>query len=123
MSAMTLPVPAAITASGDSGACTPNSDTATVVITVPVTAMSGFTAPKITFSAQRSAVGADWPVTDWDAGSTVTAAQLSAPGTAVLTLPPLLAPDGTASQWYRVLWTVTGTSPSILTATATEQEH
>jgi len=119
-----IPVPSPITATGETGPLAVNSDTATLTVTVTASAVTG-TTPSATFTAERSLPGADFPPdgsTGWDDGNAVSATALTAAGTKTITLPPSVNASGEVGAWWRLKWTVTGTTPSFTISVATAAE-
>lgn len=87
-------------------------DPTTLDVVANITAVSG-TTPAITFTVQRdnSAAPGVFPPTAWTAGTS--SAALSAVARTVINAPSAIAPaSGTSPHFYRVSWTVTGTTPS-----------
>lgn len=126
MSALTevLNIASPITASGHAGPFLADSDTATLTVTVPVGTVSG-TTPSITFTAERSLPGlGDYPdVTDdddWDTDNGVDATAItSSTHTASISLPASVNAAGEVGGFWRLKWTVTGTTPSFAVSGAT----
>lgn len=123
MTALTckIPVDSPITASGETGPLLADSDVATLAISVTASAVTG-TTPSCTFTAQRSLPGADYPPDDstgWDTGGEVSATALTAAGTKTISLPPSVDAGGRVGTWWRLKWTVTGTTPSFTISAAT----
>lgn len=113
-----------IIASGHAGPLLADSDVAPLTVTVPVGTVSG-TTPSVTFRAERSLPGlGDYPdVTndsDWDTTNGVAATAITASThTASIALPPSVAASGDVGGFWRLKWTVTGTTPSFAVAGAT----
>lgn len=123
MTTQQIPITSPITASGATGPLLANSDIAALAISVTAGTVTG-TSPSCTFSAEWCNPGADNPPnnsTGWDDGGAVAASALTAAGTKTIALPANINASGDAAAWWRLKWTVTGTSPSftITAATAT----
>lgn len=123
MTALTckIPVTSPITASGATGPLLADSDVATLAITVTASAVTG-TSPSAVFTAERCVPGADYPPdsgTGWDTAHGVSATALTAAGTKTITLPPNVSASGEVAAWWRLKWTVTGTTPSFTISVAT----
>jgi len=116
-----IPVMSPITESGATGPLLADSDVDTLSITITASAVTG-TTPSCTFTAQRCVPGADYPPDDstgWDTADGVSATALTAAGTKTITLPPNVNASGEAAAWWRLKWTVTGTTPSFTVSAAT----
>jgi hypothetical protein len=113
-----VPVPATITATGATGPLLADSDVDSLVITITASAASG-TTPSITFSAEWAVQGTDEDNPSWASGTIVSASALTGAGTKTITLPPNINASGEPSQWWRLTWTVTGTTPSFTISVST----
>ena len=113
-----IPVTSPITATGNTGPLQADSDVAPLVITVTASAVTG-TTPSATFIAERCTPGTDTGGITWDDADQVSASALTAAGTKVITLPPKADTGGQAAGWWRLKWTVTGTTPSFTISVAT----
>lgn len=88
-------------------------DANTLDVVANISAVSG-TTPAITFTIQRdnSTPPGVSPPTAWTAGTA--SAALIAAGRTVVSAPSAINPaTGTSPRFYRVSWTVTGTTPSL----------
>jgi hypothetical protein len=113
-----IPVTSPITATGATGPLLADSDLDTLTITVTASAVTG-TTPSCTFSAEWCVAGADYPPGSWDDAGAVSASALTAAGTKTITLPANINASGEASAWWRLKWTVSGTTPSFTVSVAT----
>ena len=113
-----IPVTSPITATGATGPLLADSDLDTLTITVTASAVTG-TTPSATFSAEWAVPGTDFDNPSWASGTIVSASALTAAGTKTITLPPNINASGEPSQWWRLSWTVTGTTPSFTVSVAT----
>ena len=114
-----IPVPSPITATGATGPLLADSNVDTLAITITASAVTG-TAPSCTFSAEWCEPDTDFQTdTSWDSGGAVAAAALTGTGTKTISLPPNINASGEAAQWWRLLWTVTGSDPSFTISVAT----
>lgn len=115
-----IPITSPITATGATGPLLADSDLDTLTITVTASAVTG-TTPSATFSAEWCNAGADYPPGSgqWDDSGAVAASALTAAGTKTITLPPNINASGEAAAWWRLKWTVTGTTPSFTISVAT----
>lgn len=124
MTALTceIPVTSPITETGATGPLLADSDVATLAIIVTASAVTG-TTPSATFTAERSLPGVDdYPPDDdtgWDGDNAVSATALTAAGTKTISLPPSVDASGKVGAWWRLKWTVTGTTPSFTISVAT----
>ena len=108
-----LPAGTVITASGQTGPLTlaTDADPTTLDVVIDITAVSG-TTPSITFKVERDndADPATYPPATWTAGTS--SAALTAPGRTVVSAPAAFGSRDTNPPYYRLVWTVTGTTPS-----------
>lgn len=109
-----LPAGSVITANGSSNPIPLASDVdpSTLDVVVNVTAVSG-TTPTLTVTVQRDndADTAAYPPSAWTTGTS--SAALTAAGRTVVSAPAAInAANGATPRYYRVSWTVGGTSPS-----------
>lgn len=123
MTAGTVNLPSPITATGHAGPFTAESDVALLSVSVTAGTVTG-TTPSCTFTAERSlpSFGGYPDVandSDWDTASGVAAPALTASGTKTISLPPSVDGSGRVGGWWRLKWTVTGTSPSFAITAAT----
>lgn len=113
-----IPITSPITATGATGPLLADSDVDTLAISIPVSAVSG-TTPSCTFTAEWAEQGTGYSSPSWDSGSAVSASALTAAGTATISLPANIADSGEPATWWRLSWTVSGTTPSFTIGTAT----
>jgi hypothetical protein len=113
-----IPVTSPITATGTTGPLLADSDVAPLTITVTASTVTG-TTPSCTFSAERCVPGSGFSSPTWDDAGTVSASALTAAGTKTITLPANVADSGEVAAWWRLKWTVTGTTPSFTVTVAT----
>lgn len=103
-----------ITSNGQTGPIPLRDDTdsTTLDVAVDISAVSG-TSPTLTVTVQRDndANSSTYPPAAWTTGTS--SAALSAAGRTVVSAPAAInAGTGTNPRYYRVSWTVGGTSPS-----------
>lgn len=118
MGAGSVPITSPITVTGATGPLLADSDVAPLTITVTASAVTG-TTPSATFTAERVLPGTDAGSPTWDGTGAVAATALTAAGTKTITLPPRVAASGLVAGWWRLKWTVTGTTPSFTISVAT----
>jgi hypothetical protein len=105
-----------LTASGQSGPSTLSSNGRSVQnVDVTVTAVSG-TSPSLTVSVQRADVHTDYPPSNWT--TVATSAAITAAGTTTITTPAV--PSGDVSNFYRLAYAITGTTPSFTLSATTD---
>jgi hypothetical protein len=109
-----LPAGAVITANGQSGPIPlpVDTDATSTDVVVDISAASG-TTPTLTVTVQRDndADTGTYPPSTWTTGTS--SAALTAPGRTVVSAPATVnALTGDEPRYYRVSWTVGGTSPS-----------
>ncbi|HEX4018184.1 MAG TPA: hypothetical protein VHX15_15725 [Frankiaceae bacterium] len=113
-----IPITSPITATGNTGPLLADSDVAPLTITITASTVTG-TTPSATFTAERCTPGTDTGSITWDDADAVAASALTAAGTKTITLPAKVAASGLVAGWWRLKWTVTGTTPSFTISVAT----
>lgn len=123
MTAGTVHLTSPITADGQAGPFAVESDVAPLTVVVTAGTVTG-TTPSCTFTAQRSLPSlVGYPdVTNaahWDTANGVAASALTASGSKTIALPASRDASGRIGGWWRLAYTVTGTTPSFAITAAT----
>lgn len=113
-----IPITSPITVTGATGPLLADSDVAPLTITATAGTVTG-TTPSATFTAERCLPGTDAGNPTWDGTGAVAATALTASGSKTITLPPRVAASGLVAGYWRLKWTVTGTTPSFAITVAT----
>jgi hypothetical protein len=111
-----LPAGTVLATTGQTGPCTLSSDAVSVQhVEVNVTAVSG-TSPSLTVAFQRADIGTDYPPSNWT--TVATSDPITAAGATTITTPAI--PSGAVSNFYRLSYAITGTSPSFTLGATTD---